>query len=143
MIPTQEVIHSQETSIRELLRAVTDQSDQLNLQRMKIKTLEEKVNWSEAQCPFWMFEGNSRRGELPFYEGRSVFPMLVLVFARISLLSQLSRKPQETIEKIPEVFSSEMPMLSAHQPPHLTSTSELMSKTDRANGFSRASVYAV
>uniref|UniRef100_A0A674MQU5 Angiopoietin-related protein 3-like n=2 Tax=Takifugu rubripes TaxID=31033 RepID=A0A674MQU5_TAKRU len=75
-----EVIHSQETSIRELLRAVTDQSDQLNLQRMKIKTLEEK----------------------------------------------LSRKPQETIEKIPEVFSSEMPMLSAHQPPHLTSTSELM-----------------
>lgn len=122
MIPTQEVILSQETSIRELLRAVTDQSDQLNLQRTKIKTLEEKVNRSEGQCPFWMFEGNSRRGVLPFS-----------TLSRLSLLSQLSRKPQETIEKIPEVFSSDMPMLSAHQPPHLTSTSELMSKTDHAN----------
>lgn len=143
VIPTQEVIHSQETSIRELLRAVTDQSDQLNLQRMKIKTLEEKVNWSEGQCPCWMFEGNSRRSKLLFHEGGSIFSMLVLVFAQLSLLPQLSRKPQETIEKIPEVFSSETPMLSAHQPPLLTSTSELMSKTDHANDFSRASVYSV
>lgn len=44
MIPAQEVIHSQENSIRELLKAVTDQSDQLNLQRVKIKALEEKVS---------------------------------------------------------------------------------------------------
>lgn len=76
-------------------------------------------------------------------EGGSLFSTLALVFARLSLLFQLSRKPQETIEKIPEVFGSEMPMLSAHQPPHLTSTSELMSKTDRANDFGRASVYTV
>lgn len=47
MIPTQEVIRSQDNSIRELLRAVRDQSDQLNLHRVKIKSLEEKVNWSK------------------------------------------------------------------------------------------------
>lgn len=50
MIPTQEVIHSQEHSIRELLKAVRDQSNQLNLQRVKIKSLEEKVNCSKWQC---------------------------------------------------------------------------------------------
>lgn len=46
MIPTQEVIHSQDNSIRELLRAVRDQSEQLDLHRVKIKSLEEKVNRS-------------------------------------------------------------------------------------------------
>lgn len=44
VVPTQEVIHSQDNSIRELLRAVRDQSDQLNLHRVKIKSLEEKVS---------------------------------------------------------------------------------------------------
>ncbi|XP_076018382.1 angiopoietin-related protein 3-like [Genypterus blacodes] len=39
-----EVIHTQEQSITELLRAVSEQSDQLNHQRMKIKTLEEKLS---------------------------------------------------------------------------------------------------
>uniref|UniRef100_A0A667ZT13 Angiopoietin like 3 n=1 Tax=Myripristis murdjan TaxID=586833 RepID=A0A667ZT13_9TELE len=38
-----EVIHTQEQSITELLRAVREQSDQLNHQRIKIKTLEEKL----------------------------------------------------------------------------------------------------
>uniref|UniRef100_A0A3Q3WYX9 Fibrinogen C-terminal domain-containing protein n=1 Tax=Mola mola TaxID=94237 RepID=A0A3Q3WYX9_MOLML len=38
-----EVIHTQEQSITELLKAVREQSDQLNLQNVKIKTLEEKV----------------------------------------------------------------------------------------------------
>ncbi|XP_071372491.1 angiopoietin-related protein 3-like [Centroberyx affinis] len=37
-----DVIHSQEQSITELLRAVREQSDQLNHQRIKIKLLEEK-----------------------------------------------------------------------------------------------------
>ncbi|XP_062259910.1 angiopoietin-related protein 3-like [Platichthys flesus] len=37
------VIHSQETSITELLNAVRDQSDQINYQRDKIKNLEEKL----------------------------------------------------------------------------------------------------
>lgn len=45
--PTQEVIYSQENSIRELLKAVSEQSQQLDLQRQKVKTLEEKVNWSQ------------------------------------------------------------------------------------------------
>lgn len=49
MIPIQEVIQSQENSIRELLKAVTDQSDQLNLQRVKIKTLEAKVSRGEGR----------------------------------------------------------------------------------------------
>lgn len=40
----QEVIHTQEQSITELLRAVREQSDQLNYQQEKIKILEEKVN---------------------------------------------------------------------------------------------------
>ena len=47
MIPpffrAQEVIHSQERSITELLKAVREQSDQLNHQRVQFKTLEEKV----------------------------------------------------------------------------------------------------
>lgn len=47
--PTQEVIHSQDNSIRELLRAVRDQSDQLNLHRVKIKSLEEKVSESQPK----------------------------------------------------------------------------------------------
>ncbi|XP_047446599.1 angiopoietin-related protein 3-like [Mugil cephalus] len=38
-----EVIRSQEQSITELLKSVTEQSDQLNYQRTKIKTLEEKL----------------------------------------------------------------------------------------------------
>lgn len=38
------MIHSQEQSITELLKAVREQSDQLNHQRVKIKILEEKVN---------------------------------------------------------------------------------------------------
>lgn len=38
------MIHSQEQSIIELLKAVREQSDQLNHQRVKIKILEEKVN---------------------------------------------------------------------------------------------------
>uniref|UniRef100_H3CQY8 Angiopoietin like 3 n=1 Tax=Tetraodon nigroviridis TaxID=99883 RepID=H3CQY8_TETNG len=42
-IHTQEVIHSQDNSIRELLRAVRHQSHQLNLHRVKIKSLEEKL----------------------------------------------------------------------------------------------------
>nr|XP_019956565.1 PREDICTED: angiopoietin-related protein 3-like [Paralichthys olivaceus] len=37
------VIHSQEMSITELLKAVRDQSDQINYQRGKIKNLEEKL----------------------------------------------------------------------------------------------------
>lgn len=40
----QAVIHSQDQSITELLKAVKEQSDQLNHQRIKIKTLEEKVD---------------------------------------------------------------------------------------------------
>lgn len=39
----QAVIHSQERSITELLKAVRDQSDQINFQKTKIKNLEEKV----------------------------------------------------------------------------------------------------
>lgn len=39
----QDVIHTQERSIAELLKAVKEQSDQLVHQRSKIKTLEEKV----------------------------------------------------------------------------------------------------
>ncbi|CAL8343829.1 unnamed protein product [Merluccius merluccius] len=38
-----EVIHSQEQSISELLRAVREQSDQLNHQRLQIKSLEDKI----------------------------------------------------------------------------------------------------
>ncbi|XP_029970998.1 angiopoietin-related protein 3-like [Salarias fasciatus] len=38
-----DVIHSQEQNILELLKAVTEQSDQLNYQRSKIKALEEKL----------------------------------------------------------------------------------------------------
>ncbi|XP_059200418.1 angiopoietin-related protein 3-like [Centropristis striata] len=38
-----EVIHSQERSITELLKAVSEQSDQLNYQRVKIRNLEEKL----------------------------------------------------------------------------------------------------
>ncbi|XP_041804865.1 angiopoietin-related protein 3-like [Chelmon rostratus] len=38
-----EVIHTQEQSITELLKAVREQSDQLNHQRVKIKVLEEKL----------------------------------------------------------------------------------------------------
>ncbi|XP_070775611.1 angiopoietin-related protein 3-like [Enoplosus armatus] len=38
-----EVIHSQEHSITELLKAVREQSDQLNHQRVKIRILEEKL----------------------------------------------------------------------------------------------------
>lgn len=38
-----EVIHSQERSITELLKAVREQSDQLNHQKVKIKKLEEKL----------------------------------------------------------------------------------------------------
>lgn len=52
MIPTlffdQEVIQTQEQSITELLKAVREQSDQLNHQRAKIKNLEEKVNVGEV-----------------------------------------------------------------------------------------------
>ena len=42
--PDQNVIYGQERSIMELLKAVREQSDQLNHQRDKIKNLEEKVN---------------------------------------------------------------------------------------------------
>ncbi|XP_024909597.1 angiopoietin-related protein 3-like [Cynoglossus semilaevis] len=38
------VIHSQERSITELLKAVRDQSDQINFQKTKIKNLEEKLS---------------------------------------------------------------------------------------------------
>ncbi|XP_056149657.1 angiopoietin-related protein 3-like [Lampris incognitus] len=38
-----EVIHSQEHSITELLKAVKEQSDQLNYQRLKIRRLEDKL----------------------------------------------------------------------------------------------------
>lgn len=52
MIPTlfsdQEVIQTQEQSITELLKAVREQSEQLNHQRAKIKNLEEKVNVREV-----------------------------------------------------------------------------------------------
>lgn len=47
--PDQEVIQTQEQSITELLKAVREQSDQLNHQRLKIKILEEKVNVSECR----------------------------------------------------------------------------------------------
>ncbi|KAK5859550.1 hypothetical protein PBY51_021102 [Eleginops maclovinus] len=38
-----EVIHNQDQSITELLKAVREQSDQLNYQRVQLKTLEEKL----------------------------------------------------------------------------------------------------
>lgn len=44
MLPGQDVIHSQEQNIIELLKAVSAQSDQINHQRTKIKILEEKVD---------------------------------------------------------------------------------------------------
>lgn len=56
-------------------------------------------------------------------------------FVRFSLLSQLttSTKPQETIERLPEVSSTETPTLSSYHPSHLTSTSELMSNANDYN----------
>lgn len=45
IFPDQDVIHSQEQSIIELLKAVSAQSDQINHQRTKIKILEEKVGF--------------------------------------------------------------------------------------------------
>lgn len=44
LFPAQDVIQTQEHNIRELLNAVREQSDQLNHQRVKIKSLEDKVN---------------------------------------------------------------------------------------------------
>ncbi|XP_028450126.1 angiopoietin-related protein 3 [Perca flavescens] len=44
-----ELIHSQERSITELLNAMREQSDQLNHQRIMIKTLEEKVMDGDAR----------------------------------------------------------------------------------------------
>uniref|UniRef100_A0A3Q3IV58 Fibrinogen C-terminal domain-containing protein n=1 Tax=Monopterus albus TaxID=43700 RepID=A0A3Q3IV58_MONAL len=46
-----DVINSQEQSILELLKAVSEQSDQINHQRTKIKILEEKVNAKEYSIP--------------------------------------------------------------------------------------------
>uniref|UniRef100_A0A3P8WHL6 Angiopoietin like 3 n=1 Tax=Cynoglossus semilaevis TaxID=244447 RepID=A0A3P8WHL6_CYNSE len=45
------VIHSQERSITELLKAVRDQSDQINFQKTKIKNLEEKPSSSHPPLP--------------------------------------------------------------------------------------------
>lgn len=42
----QEVIQGQEKTITNLLKAVREQHDQLDNQKMKIKNLEEKVNKS-------------------------------------------------------------------------------------------------
>ena len=39
----QDVIHTQEKSITDLLKAVREQSEQLNFQRTQIKSLEKKV----------------------------------------------------------------------------------------------------
>lgn len=69
MIPTlffdQEVIQTQEQSITELLKAVREQSDQLNHQRAKIKNLEEKVNVGEVNrggervCPIFLTQNHA------------------------------------------------------------------------------------
>lgn len=58
--PHQEVIHTQEQSITELLKAVREQSDQLNLQNVKIKTLEEKVKVRDFGKVTGCGEGRSR-----------------------------------------------------------------------------------
>lgn len=44
----QDVIEVQERTITDLLKAVREQHDQLNHQKTKIKTLEEKVHFSAA-----------------------------------------------------------------------------------------------
>lgn len=44
----QDVIDAQESTITDLLKAVKEQHDQLNQQKTKIKTLEEKVHFSAA-----------------------------------------------------------------------------------------------
>lgn len=56
------MIHTQEQSITELLKAVREQSDQLNLQKVKIKILEEKVNFRDCKKITW--RGSSKGGFL-------------------------------------------------------------------------------
>lgn len=58
--PDQEVIHTQEQSITELLRAVREQSEQLNLQKVKIKILEEKVNVRDCGKIIGVGQGRGR-----------------------------------------------------------------------------------
>lgn len=48
----QEVIETQEKTIVDLLSAVREQHDQLNNQKIKIKTLEDKVDTSAGVCIF-------------------------------------------------------------------------------------------
>lgn len=48
------MINNQEQSMTELLKAVREQSDQLNYQMVKIKSLEEKVveySFRQRNCP--------------------------------------------------------------------------------------------
>ncbi|XP_026169254.1 angiopoietin-related protein 3-like isoform X2 [Mastacembelus armatus] len=99
-----DVIYSQENSIMELLKAVSEQSDQINQQQTKIKILEKK------------FTANTLA--------------------------------QETIERTPEIFTSEAPTLTPYQASssartatliHLPSDcSELFNRGERVSG-----VYAI
>ncbi|KAK2895586.1 angiopoietin-related protein 3-like [Channa argus] len=77
-----DVIQSQEQSITKLLVAVSEQSDQINQQRIKIKALEEKLSANTA--------------------------------------------PQETIERMPEIFNSEAPTLSPYLATSSTSTATMI-----------------
>lgn len=51
----QEVIEAQEKTITNLLKAVKEQHDQLDNQKIQIKNLEEKVDNSSTRFPYHMF----------------------------------------------------------------------------------------
>ncbi|KAG7524575.1 hypothetical protein JOB18_013960 [Solea senegalensis] len=87
------VIHSQEQSITELLKAVREQSNQINYQKTKIKTLEEKLT--------------------------------------------VDTSAQETIERTPEVFSSEPPTLKPFQTSDSSNTTEMNLPSDCSEMFIR------
>ncbi|XP_012673020.2 angiopoietin-related protein 3-like [Clupea harengus] len=62
-----DVIHTQEKSITDLLKAVREQSEQLNFQRTQIKSLEKKITDSTLQETFrrvWNMETHSVSGYL-------------------------------------------------------------------------------
>lgn len=55
----QEVIEAQEKTITNLLKAVKEQHDQLDNQKIKIKNLEEKVDVFNKMSPPYVFMGQT------------------------------------------------------------------------------------
>lgn len=89
VIPTflsdQEVIHTQDQSITELLKAVREQSDQLNLQKLKIKTLEEKVNVRKVSVV-------GQEEGIFLFIGENLSPCIYIMSVIVSFILKTSRR---------------------------------------------------